>query len=68
MLWNIFNTMQIIFALNLLLVNFPANVQVLYDALFDIVNFEIVPKDQIYDSLIKPALNLNFSEVDTSEE
>ena len=68
MLWNIFNTMQIIFALNLLLVNFPANVQVLYDALFDIVNFEIVPKDQIYDSLIKPALSLNFSEVDTSEE
>lgn len=31
MLWNIFNTMQILMALNLLMVTFPANVEMVFD-------------------------------------
>ena len=30
--------------------------------MYDIVNFEIVPKDQVYENIINPVLDLQFGE------
>ena len=57
MLWNIFNTLQLITAFDLLQVGLPANVQVLQESLKDTVNFAIVPKDKLYDAIIVPILH-----------
>ena len=62
LLWNIFNTLQIIFSLNLLLVIFPANLAIYYDTLYAIVNFQIIPTDAIYGKVVSPILDLEFSE------
>lgn len=52
MLWNIFNTMQIILLLNLMLINFPANVSLMQEQFEDLVNFELLPKDFVYDNVL----------------
>ena len=54
MLWNIFNTLQILMALNLMMVNFPANITLIYDQFTDIINFQLVPKEDIYDGIVPP--------------
>ena len=48
MLWNIFNTLQLLLALKLLLVNLPVNVMFIYDFLDETVNFEIIDKRVLY--------------------
>ena len=47
----------------MLMVTFPSNIQLYYSEVKSIINFEIVPKDEIYDNIIQP---LFFSE--TSDE
>ena len=42
MLWNIFNTLQLLMALKLLLVNLPVNVTFIFDFLDETVNFEVI--------------------------
>lgn len=67
MLWNIFNTLQIIMALPLLLVNMPGNVTTIIKTLDTVVNFEIVPKEFIYDNVALPILNFHSSLNPTKE-
>ena len=55
MLWNIFNTLQILMALPLLMITFPGNVTTIIDTLESIVNFEILPKAWLYDEIAVPA-------------
>ena len=62
MLWNIFNTLQIILALHLLMVTFPANVALMQEQFEELVNFELLPKDLIYDNILQPALDLETTE------
>ena len=62
MLWNIFNTMQIILLLNLMMISFPANVSLMQEQFEDLVNFELLPKDFVYDNLLQPTFNLETSE------
>ena len=54
MLWNIFNTLQIILSFNLLLVAYPANIKYFQEQIEDLMNLEIVPKEFIYDNFIQP--------------
>ena len=52
MLWNIFNTLQILFALNLFMVVFPANIEFFQLQLEDIINLNIIPKGFIYEEVL----------------
>ena len=52
LLWNIFNTLQILLALNLLLVDLPANITLIRDFMYDTVNFQIIDKKVLYESLM----------------
>ena len=62
MLWNVFNTLQIILALPLLLVNFPGNSTTIIESLDNIINFELIPKEDIYDAIAVPLLGVESSE------
>jgi len=62
MLWNIFNTLQIILAMNLLMASFPANVKYFQEQIEDLINLEIIPKDFLYDNLMQPLFKLETSE------
>ena len=59
MLWNIFNTLQVILALPLLMVNFPGNTSTIVETLDSIINFEIIPKEKIYDATAVPLLGVD---------
>ena len=61
MLWNIFNTLQIILALNLLMVSFPANIEFFQEQIEDLINLEIIPKDLVYDNILQPVFDLETS-------
>ena len=61
-MWNIFNTLQIILALNLLIVQFPANVKMFHEKFEELINFEILPKDYLYDNVAVPIFDLESSE------
>ena len=62
MLWNIFNTLQILMALPLLMITFPGNVTTIIDTLESIVNFEILPKAWLYDEIAVPAFGFESAE------
>ena len=62
MLWNIFNTLQIILSFNLLLVAYPANIKYFQEQIEDLINLEIVPKEYIYDNVFEPLGNFQSSE------
>ena len=62
MLWNIFNTLQIILALNLLMISFPANVELMQEQFTDMVNMELLPENFVYDTVLQPTFNLETSE------
>ena len=54
LLWNIFNTMQVILAFPLLKVKIPANILQVKDTFEKMINFDVFPKDKIYDmTLVK---------------
>ena len=56
LLWNIFNTLQLLLALNLLLVDLPANITLIRDFMYDTVNFQIIDKKVLYESLMGEVL------------
>ena len=58
MLWNIFNTLQIIIAIELLAIIMPANVQLFYEVIKDTINFQPLPKDVIYNFAIATPFGL----------
>ena len=62
LLWNIFNTLQIIMAMELLALALPANVNMLYNLLEDTINFQPVPADTLYDSIIAEPFDLESAE------
>ena len=62
MLWNIFNTLQIIIALELFMVKFPANVTIVQDQFEKIINFEVVPKEFLYNAIIVPLFGVKTAE------
>ena len=47
LLWGMVNTLQLIIHMNMLSVLMPANVQLFFSLIVDIVNFKIVPTDKI---------------------
>jgi len=61
-LWNIFNTLQLISALPSFAVKIPANVETIHSSFDEIVNFEIIPKEFLYDSIIVPILGYTASD------
>ena len=61
-LWNTFNTLQILTALCLLIVKFPANVITTKEAFESIINFELVPKEFLYDNIAAPLFDLETSD------
>ena len=63
MLWNIFNTFQLIIGTELLAILMPANIVFCFEMLVDIVNFQLLPKEDLYDTLIA-----NPFDLDTYEE
>ena len=65
-LWIVFNTQQVLINLQLTLVTLPANVEITYEMIEATVNFQLVPKKVMYDSLIAKPFNLD-QEVDESE-
>lgn len=62
MLWNVFNTLQIIVSLKLLLIDLPPNVKIVQDQLEAIINFQLVPKDTLYDNIMVPVFGFDSSE------
>jgi hypothetical protein len=54
MMWNIFNTLQLITALPLLNVSPPGNVISVQESFDKIVNFEMIEKDTIYSWVVSP--------------
>ena len=62
LLWNIFNTLQILLALEMLNLVMPANVTVFYNLIKDTVNFQLVPKDTLYDNLVAKPFGLETAE------
>ena len=61
-LWNIFNTMQLIAALPTFMVKTPSNVARVHRDFSGVVNFEIVPKEMLYDWVVVPVLGMTGSE------
>ena len=53
-LWSIFNTLQIIMALNLLAVILPANVILVHEIVTGVINFQIVEKKNLSAIFIEP--------------
>lgn len=51
LLWGMVNTLQLIIHMNMLNVLMPANVQLFFSLIVDIVNFKIVPTDSIIKGL-----------------
>ena len=58
MLWNIFNTFQLIMGTELLAIFMPANIIFCFEMLSDTVNFQLVPKENLYDTLVAEPFNL----------
>ena len=67
MLWNIFNTLQIIIAIELLAIIMPANVQLFYEVIKDTINFQPLPKDVIYNFAIATPFGLEDYDELTAE-
>ena len=67
MLWNIFNTLQLLTALELLQVAMPANVKVLQRTIQETVNFSVIPKDVLYDKIVTPIFG-SSNQSETSEK
>lgn len=61
LLWNIFNTLQLVIAMKLVLISMPANVELIYELIEETVNFQIIPKDDLYDSMIAGPFDLPTS-------
>ena len=57
-LWNIFNTLQLIMGTELLAILMPANIVYCFEMLSDTVNFQLLPKEDLYDSLIAGPFSL----------
>ena len=53
-LWNIFNTLQIILALPLLTVVMPANVVMVQEVIDQIVNFSVLEESTVKEKVIEP--------------
>jgi len=45
-----------------MMISFPANVSLMQEQFEDLVNFELLPKDFVYDNLLQPTFNLETSE------
>ena len=60
-LWNIFNTMQLISALPTFAIKTPSNIQTIHASFDEIVNFEIVSKEELYDWIVVPLLDFTGS-------
>ena len=61
-LWNIFNTMQLISALPSFAIKTPSNVEAIHKDFDEIVNFEIISKEELYDWIVVPFLDFTDSE------
>ena len=61
-LWNIFNTLQLISALPTFAIKTPSNVEQIHEGFDEIVNFEIVSKEELYDWIVVPILSFTSSE------
>ena len=48
MIWPIFNTLQLLTSLLFMDVSPPANITFFKDIILDIVNFQVVDKDEVY--------------------
>ena len=57
-LWSIFNTLQIIMALNLLAVILPANVIFVQEIVISVINFQIVDKRTLSATFIEPIFGI----------
>ena len=58
MLWNIFNTLQLLLALKFMLdINLPVNVLELQEELYDLVNFQIIDKKVLYGEIMGDAFS-----------
>ena len=57
-LWNIFNTLQLIIGTELLAILMPANIVFSFDMLADTINFQLLPKEDLYDTLIATPFDL----------
>jgi uncharacterized membrane protein len=71
LLWGMVNTLQLIIHMNMLTVLMPANVQLFFSLIVEIVNFKIVPKDKvkILDMPVDQALKLSVTAwIKASEE
>ena len=51
-MWNIFNTLQLIIALELLRIAIPSNVAISFGIINDTINLQVVPKAVLYNFLI----------------
>ena len=58
MLWNIFNTFQLIMGTELLAIFMPANIIFCFEILSDTVNFQLLPKEDLYDTLVARTFDL----------
>ena len=59
LLWNVFNTLQLIMALNLMQVVLTSNIMFTFELLEDTINLQVVPKDLIYDTVIAKPFGLD---------
>ena len=61
-LWNIFNTMQLISAFPTFAVKIPSNLDNIHSTFDEMINFEIVNKEQLYDWTIVPMFESDNSD------
>ena len=61
-MWNIFNTMQLISALPSFAIKTPANIEAIHSSFDEIINFEIFPKEFLYDNIVVPLVGFTNSE------
>ena len=62
MLWNIFNTLQLIMGTELLAILMPANIVYCFRLLVNTVNFQLIPKEDLYDTIIATPFSLDTYE------
>lgn len=44
------------------MVKFPSNVTLMYEQFVDVINFQILPKEDIYDTIVVPVLGSETAE------
>ena len=67
MLWGLLNSLQLIVHLPLLAIVLPYNTKVVYDTIYKLATFQLVPDSLIFDSTLG-RLGLTVAQSDTKEE